>query len=39
MDKVEQLKRWANEVKENNFEHVFFLHRISSGKRRAGIRK
>lgn len=25
MDKVERLKRWANEVKENNFEHVFFL--------------
>lgn len=24
-DKVERLKRWANEVKENNFEHVFFL--------------
>ncbi|MES1038463.1 YpiF family protein [Peribacillus simplex] len=25
LDKVERLKRWANEVKENNFEHVFFL--------------
>ncbi|MBT2665268.1 YpiF family protein [Bacillus sp. ISL-4] len=25
MDKVERLKRWANEVKENDFEHVFFL--------------
>ncbi|WHX60186.1 YpiF family protein [Peribacillus frigoritolerans] len=25
MYKVERLKRWANEVKENNFEHVFFL--------------
>lgn len=25
MDKVERLKRWANEVKDNNFEHVFFL--------------
>ncbi|MDP1418771.1 YpiF family protein [Peribacillus simplex] len=25
MDKVERLKHWANEVKENNFEHVFFL--------------
>ncbi|MED4691645.1 YpiF family protein [Peribacillus frigoritolerans] len=25
MDKVGRLKRWANEVKENNFEHVFFL--------------
>ncbi|MDM5307175.1 YpiF family protein [Peribacillus frigoritolerans] len=25
MDKVERLKRWANEVKENNFEHVIFL--------------
>ena len=25
MDKVERLNRWANEVKENNFEHVFFL--------------
>lgn len=25
MDKAERLKRWANEVKENNFEHVFFL--------------
>ncbi|CAH0266454.1 MULTISPECIES: YpiF family protein [Peribacillus] len=25
MDKVERLKRWANEVKENGFEHVFFL--------------
>jgi Protein of unknown function (DUF2487) len=25
MDKVERLKRWANEVKENNFEYVFFL--------------
>ncbi|SIQ37579.1 Protein of unknown function [Peribacillus simplex] len=25
MDKVERLKRWANEVKKNDFEHVFFL--------------
>ncbi|MFA1711298.1 YpiF family protein [Peribacillus frigoritolerans] len=25
MDKVERLNRWANEVKENNFDHVFFL--------------
>ncbi|MCK1982442.1 MULTISPECIES: YpiF family protein [Peribacillus] len=25
LDKVERLKRWADEVKENNFEHVFFL--------------
>ncbi|MFS0764757.1 YpiF family protein [Peribacillus phoenicis] len=25
LDKVERLKRWANEVKENNFKHVFFL--------------
>ncbi|MGG0788467.1 YpiF family protein [Peribacillus simplex] len=25
MDKVERLKSWANEVKENDFEHVFFL--------------
>ncbi|MEF2095731.1 DUF2487 family protein [Peribacillus simplex] len=25
LDKVERLKRWASEVKENNFEHVFFL--------------
>ncbi|CAH0219648.1 YpiF family protein [Peribacillus sp. Bi134] len=25
LDKVERLKRWANEVKENDFEHVFFL--------------
>ncbi|ASS96404.1 YpiF family protein [Peribacillus simplex] len=25
MDKVERLKRWANELKENDFEHVFFL--------------
>ncbi|MCT4480014.1 YpiF family protein [Peribacillus frigoritolerans] len=25
LDKVKRLKRWANEVKENDFEHVFFL--------------
>ncbi|MFJ7928146.1 YpiF family protein [Peribacillus sp. NPDC096448] len=25
MDKVERLKGWVNEVKENNFEHVFLL--------------
>ncbi|MBO1000051.1 YpiF family protein [Bacillus sp. SD075] len=25
MDKVERLKHWANEMKENDFEHVFFL--------------
>ncbi|MCK1991309.1 YpiF family protein [Peribacillus muralis] len=24
-DKVERLKHWANEAKENNFKHVFFL--------------
>ncbi|MGE7759463.1 YpiF family protein [Peribacillus sp. NPDC097895] len=25
MDKIERLKRWANEVKENDFKHIFFL--------------
>ncbi|MGE7905684.1 YpiF family protein [Peribacillus sp. NPDC094092] len=25
MGKVDRLKRWANEVRENDFEHVFFL--------------
>ena len=33
MDKVERLKRWANEVKENNFEHVFFLTSDSEWKK------
>ncbi|MDM5211899.1 YpiF family protein [Peribacillus sp. NJ4] len=25
LDKIKRLKGWANEVKENNFKHVFFL--------------
>ncbi|MFD6207313.1 YpiF family protein [Peribacillus sp. NPDC060253] len=25
MDKIERLKGWANEVKENDFKHIFFL--------------